>query len=367
MFLLCSICLILVSGCETSSNPPDGFTETDGSEQQTPVPQEQPLQAYTGLSADDKNDEREEAGIMVYGDGVYKVGTDIPTGEYMATNDSSAISKVTIKSNPEPETEKPEIIITSRYLTARRRFTERNNYVEAISKGGGIPVMPNDDPELAALLREGSIEYAEALAERYDGLVLSGGGDVAAHFFNQEPHPASGTPDVTLDIAELALARAFIAAGKPILGICRGMQIINIAVGGELIQDIPDLLGLNRNVHQDNRTRHPIDIEPGTWLFDLFGSHFYVNSTHHQCVDGIPQGFTLAAQAGPVIEAMESGNILCVQFHPERMLDEGMLPLFEDFVKRCSYKYIKIHYITSQITLELKEGYYIHVTGASLR
>jgi len=306
--------------------------------------------------------------MITYESGLFKAGVDIPAGIYFAQaiDDGSTVSKVTIKDSPEPYTEAPRIILTARYLTARSSFADRDNYVEAISKGGGIPVMPQDDEDLTKILKDGLIEYADILAERYDGLVLTGGGDVASHFFNQEPHPASGRPDETLDAAELALARAFIKAHKPVLGICRGMQVINIAMGGELIQDIPDLLGVEPQVHQDDQTRHPISIRTGTWMYDLFGSQTYVNSTHHQCVDGVAQGFTVVAQTGPVIEAMESGNVLCVQFHPERMLDEGMLPLFEDFVRRCSYKYIDVVYFTGHIFLEIEEDQYIDISGAIL-
>jgi len=313
-----------------------------------------------------ENDESNEILTMTFsGLGLLKVGVDIPPGTYTAEKiDDSIISRVTVKDSPEPYIKNPRIVLTARYLTARSRFADRDNYIEAVSMGGGIPVMPQDDEELAKLLKEGLTEYAEILAERYDGLVLTGGGDVASHFFDQEHHPASGQPDETLDIAELALAHAFIKANKPVLGICRGMQIINIAMGGDLIQDIPDLLGLDPGIHQDDQTRHPIYINEGTWLYDLFGSQVDVNSTHHQCVGRLAQGFTVVAEAGPVIEAMISGNILCVQFHPERMLGEGMLPLFEDFIKRCSYKYIEINFFTDHLIFKAAENQYIDFSNA---
>jgi len=345
LFLLCSVGLIIVySGFEPPLEPADDQQRSEETQPEATGPAipsddrsgSSPVNLIPAEPDTDKNDGSDESEVMIYKPGTYKVGTDIPAGIYIAENDGSDISKVMIRDSLEPEKEKPNIIITARYMTTRGRFAERDNYIEAVSKGGGTPVMPQDDTELARLLRTGATEYAEILAERYDGLVLSGGGDVAAHFFNQEHHPASNTPDETLDKAELALALAFIKANKPVLGICRGMQIVNVALGGELIQDIPDLLGIDPGFHQDQQTRHPIDILPGTWLYEMFGPQANVNSTHHQCVTGIPEGFTLVAQAGPVIEAMVSGNILCVQFHPERMLDEGMLPLFEDFIMRCS-------------------------------
>jgi len=362
LFLLCSAGVILIFS---------GFENTRGHQGNLQQPGPVELES-TQLNRDSqpqqsiKNDESDETRTMTFsGPGLYKVGVDIPPGTYTAERfDDSIVSKVTIKDNPEPSAEKPRIILTARYLTARSRFTDRDNYIEAISMGGGIPVMPQDDEELAKLLKEGLVEYAEILAERYDGLVLTGGGDVDSRFFGQEHHPASGQSDEILDIAELALARAFIKANKPVLGICRGMQIVNIAMGGDLIQDIPDLLGLDPKMHQDDKTRHPIEINPGTWLYDLFGPIVDVNSTHHQCVDRLAQGFTVVAEAGPVIEAMIMGNILCVQFHPERMLGEGMLPLFEDFVMRCSYKYIEINYFNDRLTFEAIENRYIEFSNA---
>jgi putative glutamine amidotransferase len=309
----------------------------------------------------------EEIPAVVYEPGRYKAGEDIPAGIYMASNDGSRVSKVTLKDSPEPNAEKPNIIITSRYLTERAVFAERASYVDSVKRGGGVPVQPKDDEEFAKILREGAVEYAEILAERYDGLLLSGGGDVAAHFFNQEHHPASNPPDLILDMAEIALCRAFVKANKPVLGICRGMQVLNIAMGGELIQDIPALLNLHPRIHDNSATRHTLNVRTGTWLYELFGPKVDTNSTHHQCVDGVAQGFTIAARTGPVIEAMERGNALGVQFHPERMLDEGMLPIFEDFIERCSYGNIEIHIFSNYTIIDIKDGMYIDVTGADLQ
>jgi len=362
LFLICTSILISICSIEPVYEYSNNSHNAGQAEQSKP-PDNPSGQPDIDLNPDNLINDGE---IMVYKSGSYKTGTDILEGIYVAKNDGSRISKVTIKDSPEPVTEKPEIILTARFLTGSGGFAERDNYINAISKGGGTPVMPQDDTELAQLLRYGAVEYANVLAERYDGLVLTGGGDVAAHFFNQEHHPASGRPDETLDVAELALARAFIEANKPILGICRGMQVINIAMGGELIQDIPDLLGIDLKFHHDEETRHPVKIRTGSWLYDLIGAEAYVTSTHHQAIDGAAQSFTVVAQTGPVIEAMESGNILCVQFHPERMLDEGMLPLFEDFIRRCSYKNIEINYFSTHTIIEIKEGQYIDITGAEL-
>ena len=276
-----------------------------------------------------------------YSNGSYRVGEELPAGIYMALDDGTIESTVMVKDDADKKDdtdkieEKPKIIITARYETDRSKFSGRQAYIEAIHRGGGIPVHPDDEVQLAEMIRNGDSENADLLAEKYDGLLLPGGEDIAAHFFGQESHPASGSPDELLDSAELELCRAFLRVNKPVLGICRGMQVLNVATGGVLIQDIPSLLDLPNDVHNNSAARHEIDIESGTWLYQLFGNQIKTNSTHHQCVDGVAEGFTAVARAGPVIEAMERGNAFGVQFHPERMLDEGMLPLFEDFITRC--------------------------------
>jgi len=363
LFLLCGLCFLVVfSSYNPMPDPQDIMTQPDATEPPIPSANSSDL-PFFWLDPDYIHDGSD---IMIYEPGVYKAGIDIPAGVYMAVNDGSDISRVTIKDSPEPVTEKPNIIITARYVQGSARFADREIYADAVRSGGGTPVMPYDDEDLAKILSEGLVEYASILAERYDGLLLSGGGDVAAHFFNQEHHPASNTPDEILDVAEMALFHAFYRAGKPVLGVCRGMQEINIASGGGLIQDIPDLLGLESGIHMDYETRHPIKIRTGSWLYELVGSHADVTSTHHQCVDAVARGFTVVAQTGPVIEAMESGNILGVQFHPERMLDEGMLPLFKDFIERCSYNYFEVNIFSKHIIIQIEEDQYIDVSGASL-
>ena len=306
----------------------------------------------------------------LFGAGSYIAGTSIPAGLYVAVSDGSGESKVTIREGYYADTDIPEIIVTSRFVPATGSFTDKPNYIEGVRRSGGIPVFPDDDPELAAILREGTAEYtdyADKLAERYDGLLLTGGGDIAAHFFNQDHHPAANQPDEILDEAELALCHAFIRAGKPVFGICRGMQILNVATGGELIQDIPAILGIPLNVHSGESARHNINIRPGTWLYSQFGPELETNSLHHQCVDGVSPGFTVVAYTGPVIEAMERGNLFGTQFHPERMLDEGMEPFFDDFIYRCSYRNIVIEYFTTHTIINIRENQYIDVKGAYLQ
>jgi len=352
--------LISVPELQNSLQQPDEY-EQNG----LPViPSPQPAQPAVVLNPIEANEEEDD---MVYEAGTYKVGTDIPVGIFMATNDGSPVSRITLKNSLQPNIEEPKIIVTARYLPGSAMFSDRSIYANAVSVGGGVPVMPSDDADFAKLLSEGLTENAQVLAERYDGLLLTGGGDIAAHFFNQEHHPASYRPDETLDIAELALTHAFILAKKPVFGVCRGMQVINVAMGGDLIQDIPDLLGLDPRLHLDYEARHPINVRTGSWLYEMFGPIMETTTTHHQCLGVVAPGFSVVARLGPVIEAVESGNILGVQFHPERMLDEGIIPLFEDFIKRCSYSFIEVRVFSKHVIIELEESRYVEITGANLQ
>ena len=232
--------------------------------------------------------------------------------------------------------ENPKIIITTRYNPSTGVFNAQDEHAASVRAVGATPVLPADDRMLADILRTGDTTNAAAIAELYDGLILTGGGDISARFFNQSPHPASGTPDEIRDTAELALCRAFVDAGKPILGINRGMQLLNVAMGGDLIQDIPDILGLPESTHSGNVT-HTIQIERGSWLYDLFGSSVLTYSAHHQSIGILAPGFTIAAYTGPVIEAIENGNLLGIQFNPERLEGTGSYLVFSDFITRCSY------------------------------
>ena len=157
------------------------------------------------------------------------------------------------------------------------------------------------------------------LARDCDGLLLPGGGDADPSLYGQE-NCGSNPPDAERDRDELELIGQFMAQEKPILGICRGHQMINIALGGTLIQDLPDERHRHDaqtdtdRVHRVNTT-HPL-------LRDLYGESFVSNSSHHQAVDRLGNGLVPTCVSGDgVIEGIvhENGKVLGVQFHPERM------------------------------------------------
>ena len=200
------------------------------------------------------------------------------------------------------------------------------NYLAALSAAGG----------------EGAALYCPAPDTRFDGLILAGGGDPDSALFGQRPG-GSNLPDPRRDRAELALLDAYAGAGKPVLGICRGMQILNIWAGGSLIQDLGGRNLTHRWAGADRV--HPVEAAQGSALAALYGRRFWANSAHHQAVDRL--GADLRATAwGPdgVVEGLEHGSlpILTVQFHPERMRPTLGWPgaadgtaLFRAFLARC--------------------------------
>src|SRR5262245_33940628 len=161
----------------------------------------------------------------------------------------------------------------------------RRTYIDAVAGAGGAPfLIPLVDDE----------EVMRALYERIDGLLLSGGGDIEPHQYGEEPIPELGSTDPLRDKVELWLARWAAADGKPILGICRGVQMLNVALGGTLYQDIPAQLH-SELVHDSSFTRqdwaymaHDIRLEPESKLAHLFGTTtFPTNSLHHQSLKAL--------------------------------------------------------------------------------
>lgn len=188
--------------------------------------------------------------------------------------------------------------------------------------------------------------HLPAVDTSYDGLILCGGGDIEPIRYGKENR---GSTDITplRDEAELALTHAYLAAGKPILAICRGHQLINVALGGTLIQDLPVAQAPFHTRAQgtsEDRVHHIRAVE-GSTLQGLYGSLFPVNSYHHQAVDLLGQNLKVTARSeSGIVEAMEHRRlpILCVQFHPERMTGKHRRPdtvdggaIFDWFMARC--------------------------------
>jgi putative glutamine amidotransferase len=191
--------------------------------------------------------------------------------------------------------------------------------------------------------------WAESYLERFDGLVLVGGGDVDPVHFGAERDPEVYGVEPESDSLELALARAAITLGKPLFAICRGLQILNVALGGTLDQHITDRPGLID--HGDPRrghAEHPVELEPGSVIAGALGGSGRIESAwsfHHQAVDRLAPGLVVTGRtADGVVEAVELEGApdrpwtLGIQWHPERLahVDAQNQALFDAFVTACA-------------------------------
>ena len=220
---------------------------------------------------------------------------------------------LTPKFSPDPESGQEQLV----------RLKE--SYFQAVTLAGGIPVLAgNANPQ--------------SYAQLADGLLLTGGIDIEPARYGQGVLSASVVSDSRLDDLEIGLYQAFFAAGKPIFGICRGIQLINVAAGGTLWQD----LKTQRPGLKDHRQPHQVKLDAAVDLARLFGPWIEANSSHHQAVCDLAPGFRAIAWSDDgVVEAIthETRMIEAVQWHPERMLGRpgltDMLPLFQRWMALC--------------------------------
>ena len=211
-----------------------------------------------------------------------------------------------------------------------------------VMSGGALAVMvppPQTDGGLA--------HYAQAL----DGLVLQGGNDVAPAHYGEDPLHPDWQGDALRDQYELALIRAFVAAGKPVFGICRGLQLLNVCFGGTLLQDIvtqrPQALD-HRVPHKYEQHFHTVEFVPGTHLASLYPgmAQATTNSIHHQGIKDLAPGFVVEARCPEdgMVEAVRRsgpGFVAGVQWHPEFHLadDPATLddtPILHDFLQAAA-------------------------------
>lgn len=201
-----------------------------------------------------------------------------------------------------------------------RRFALRFAYVDAIRAAGGIPVLlPPGEPRISALL------------SRLDGLIFSGGGDLDASSYAQSRHPTMYMIDPERDQFELTLAQQVLTTALPVLGICRGAQVLAVASGGDLVRHIPDRYG-TQIAHLDPDadplsihipiSHHRVSVQPTSRLAQVLGvAELDVPSMHHQAIDHAPPGWRVVAHAPDgVAEAIErEGAVwhMAVQWHPE--------------------------------------------------
>jgi putative glutamine amidotransferase len=198
-----------------------------------------------------------------------------------------------------------------------------NEYARAITEAGGLPVhLP---------LHVDPADYAG----RLDGLLLSGGTDVEPARYGAVPEPTTYVPEPARDRLELGFVDLAVAEDLPVLGICRGLQLLNVWGGGTLHQHVP------AHARWDVAAGARVDeltIEPGSLLDELYGSSLRVNSLHHQTVDRVAAGWTIAARSrGGDVEALEwpGHDVVAVQWHPELLDSSDRDPIFAWLVERA--------------------------------
>ena len=199
------------------------------------------------------------------------------------------------------------------------------DYVEGVAEAGGLPVV---------LPLSVSVRAAEALLDGLDGLLLSGGPDLDPGYYGEEPIPELGATIPEWDALEMAMLRLALQRGMPIFGICRGMQILNVSLGGTLYQDVSAQLGADVLNHWQAtpkcQSTHRVEILEDSNLAQITDRQTVeVNSYHHQGIKGLADALTVSASsADGVIEALESRDfsdrwLVGVQWHPEGMRDIG--------------------------------------------
>lgn len=230
----------------------------------------------------------------------------------------------------------PMIGITMSLENQQRQFIHRD-YSDAVMRAGGSPVY---------IPYVGDQQIMDHIINQLDGLLLSGGGDIDPTLFGEEPHPGLGEIVPQRDQLEIELIQRFVQQKKPILGICRGCQILNIALGGDMYQDLyrqrENLLQHQQHAPR-NHASHTIQIKEGSLLQQIFQeTKVKVNSFHHQAVrKAAPILKVSAVAADGVIEAIEGSSsglfILGVQWHPECMAttDQHSQKIFRTFVDAC--------------------------------
>ncbi len=224
-------------------------------------------------------------------------------------------------------------------ITSDGKLLLNENYANALTELGAIPI-------IIPAVQESNSDVLFNIMERCDGFLFTGGIDIDPSFYNAERQPECGESSLKRDKFELFAFSQTIKTQKPILGICRGCQLINVALGGTLCQDIkkayPNALR-HTSDSVENPTVHEIDIPENSPIFKLSEApRVKINSFHHQCVDKLGKGLkTLATSTDGIPEGVYFDGeryIVGVQWHPERNYKTGSLDrnIFTSFVEACA-------------------------------
>ena len=217
---------------------------------------------------------------------------------------------------------KPVIGVTPQFQEDTGQIWMRKEYTEALLAAGGLPIVT---------LQYTSGEDMEVLLSSVDGILLTGGGDIHPRYFGGGDDTACKTVQPERDVFELELCRRAILRGKPVLGICRGIQVLNVAMGGTLCLNLSGHMG----------TEHEIGVEPESPFYRLLGDHAKVNSFHHQCIARCAPALRIAAVSGDgcpeAVWVPGCRFAAAVQWHPEYMFrtDPRQESIFRSFCDAC--------------------------------
>lgn len=213
-------------------------------------------------------------------------------------------------------------------------FSPRN-ISKAVSMAGGIPIiLPVNEPDIAR-------KYADIV----DGLILAGGADVSPALYGEDARTTIKATYPKRDEAEVAIAEKFIDNRKPILGICRGLQLLNVIFGGTLYQDLSENLEVSVKHIQETASNHPIhvvEVKTDSYISSFLSDKLYVNSFHHQIIRDLGKELRVSASSSDgVIEAIETVNdkrsVVAIQWHPENLYykEKDHFALFENLILRA--------------------------------
>lgn len=231
---------------------------------------------------------------------------------------------------------KPFIGITASDYQDETYYMTKTAYINAVILAGGVPIL---------LPYTSDFEECKNIVTKLDGLMLPGGIDVSPLLYGEEPLPEVNRSIRNMDLFEIELIKEVQKQKKPILAICRGMQILNVALGGTLYQDIhvqkAASICHSQSMYIRNEMTHSVLIRPERRLFQIYElEKIFVNSYHHQAVKDLAGTLLPAAfSADKILEAYESvdGRIIGIQWHPEALInsDSKTLKLFRYFIEQC--------------------------------